>query len=82
MAEGPWRRLPIGAVSGYLLQKCNQAVGIAPVGNRVYLFVWGNRTFVEGHHYPQSRFETLLRGVTLPDAATARLPLGPSASSG
>lgn len=76
-----WRRLPIGNIDGYLLQRCNNALGIAPVGKRVYIFTWGNRTFVEGHHYPQSRFEPLLAGVTLPDAATANKPLWTSSSS-
>jgi len=70
-----WRRLQIGSVEGYLLQRCNAAIGIAPVGKRVYLFSWGNRTFVEGHHYPQSRFEPLLAGVQLPRPAVARRPL-------
>jgi hypothetical protein len=78
-----WRRIPIGSAEGYLLQKCNQALGIVPVGKRVYLFIWGNRTFVEGDHYPQSRFEKLLAGVRLPDAATALGPLWtPSSSNG
>lgn len=76
-----WRRLQIGTGEGYLLQKCNEAIGVMPVGKRVYLFIWGNRTFVEGHHYPQSRFEKLLAGVTLPDPTTANEPLTKAASS-
>jgi hypothetical protein len=78
-----WPRLSIGATQGYLFQKCNQALGIAPIGNRVYVFIWGNRTFDEGKHYPQAKFEQLLSGVTLPDAATANEPLRtPSSSRG
>jgi hypothetical protein len=77
-----WRSFPIGSAEGHLLQKCNEALGIVPVGTRVYLFIWSNRTFVEGHHYPQSQFEPLLKGVTLPDAATASEPLYQPSSQG
>jgi hypothetical protein len=70
-APTDWPSRPVGGAQGYLVQKCNEALEVVPVGRRVYLFVWSNKTFNEGDHYAESLFEKLLRGVELPDAATA-----------
>jgi hypothetical protein len=75
-----WAKITIGGTQGYLVRKCNEVVAIAPVGERVYEFAWGNQTFNETTHYPEQQFETLLSGVTFPDAATANKPLWNSSS--
>jgi hypothetical protein len=70
-----WALIRVGTTNGHLLQECDSAEVMVPIGKRVYVFSWGNDTVEDGAHFPQSGFEAFLLGVTLPGANAADRPL-------
>ena len=70
-----WPTIRVGGVDGHLVRKCNEVVAVVPLGKRVYVLAWGNRTFGADLHIPEADFETFISGVRLPSAKIAGEPL-------
>lgn len=58
-----WPELPVGDQVGRLEVLCNAAEALVHVGDRVYVFDWGNDTFDTSQHFPLAAWKELLRSV-------------------
>jgi hypothetical protein len=66
-----WPSVQVGDQTGSLEQLCNAAEVLVHVGDRVYLFEWGNSTFEGDKHFSLASWEELLKSVTF-DPASAK----------
>jgi hypothetical protein len=65
-----WPAIQIGDQTGGLEMMCNAAEALVHVGDRVYVFDWGNSTFETGSHLPLRSWEEWLKSVAFdPESA-------------
>ena len=58
-----WRSIQVGDQTGSLEMLCNAAEALVHVGDRVYVFDWGNSTFDTNQHFSFVAWEAMLRTV-------------------
>jgi hypothetical protein len=66
-----WPSIQVGDQTGGLEMLCNAAEALVHVGDRVYLFDWGNETFDADRHMSLASWKALLRTVVF-DPASSR----------
>ena len=58
-----WPTIQVGDQTGSLEMLCNAAEALVHVGDRVYIFDWGNSTFETSTHFNLASWEQLLRTI-------------------
>lgn len=76
-----WPIVPVGDANGRLMQLCNGAEVNVLVGDRVFLFFWGNSTFDTDKHLGEETWKPLLKLVDFSAFEGSDSP-GPSGSAG
>lgn len=66
-----WPAIQIGDQMGGLEMHCNAAEALVHVGDRAYVFTWGNSTFDTTQHFSLASWKDLLKTVTF-DPASAK----------